>query len=249
MAVRSPDGSLQARAKVGDRAKLLIGGKEVGNVYHRGQDPNTLNNVITVYLYREALPGPWEVTLFGTDVIDGRYHVWIERNVSCPTCQSHFRAEDADPKSTTGTICNGRRTMAVGAFDNHDAEQRIGRFSSCGPTFDGRLKPDLCAPGVAVLAARSATRDTNNPAPLLTRMSGTSMAAPHVTGTIALIFQAAPRRLRIEETHNLLLKSARRVSLPDEIPDRIGIGFLDVVEAVDAARKVGVTASRSRRSM
>src|SRR5207237_5720900 len=123
-------------------------------------------------------------------------------------------------------------------FDNHDPEQRIGRFSSCGPTFDGRLKPDLCASGVSVLAARSATRDTNNPAPLLTRMSGTSMAAPHVTGTIALMFQAAPRRLRIEETRNLLLQSADKVNPPEDYPNRIGIGYLDSAAAVKAARAV-----------
>jgi len=238
LAVRSPDGSLQATVKIGERAKLVSGGKEVGNVYHRGQDPISLNNLISVFLYPEAPPGDWQLTLVGTDVIDGRYHAWIERDVSCPRCQSYFRAEDADPRSTTGTICNGRRTFAVGAYNGHSVEPRIAPFSSCGPTLDGRLKPDLCAPGVAILAARSATRDKNNPAPLLTRMSGTSMASPCVTGTIALMFQAASRRLRIEETHNLLLATAEKISIPDEIPDRIGIGFLDVSAAVEAARKI-----------
>jgi hypothetical protein len=70
-------------------------------------------------------------------------------------------------------------------------------------------------------------------------MSGTSMAAPHVTGTVALMFEAAPRRLRIEETHNLLLASAERVSIPEEFPDRVGIGYLDIEEAVKGARKLG----------
>lgn len=239
LGVRSPDGSLEARVRIGERAKLTAGGKEVGNVYHRSQDPISLNNHISVFLYPEAPSGPWEIILVGTDIIDGRYHAWIERDVSCPRCQSRFRPEDSDPRFTTGTICNGRRTFAVGAYDNHDPERRLGSFSSGGPTADLRLKPDLCAPGVGVLAARSATRDKNSPPPPVTRMSGTSMASPHVTGTIALMFQVAPRRLRIEETHNLLLESAERVSVPGELPDRIGIGFLDVSEAVGAARKVG----------
>jgi carboxypeptidase C (cathepsin A)/subtilisin family serine protease len=238
LAINSPESAITARVKIGERAKLMVGGTEVGNVYHRSQEANNLANHITIFLYKEAPAGAWEVTLVGTDVIDGRYHAWIERDVSCPKCQSRFRPEDASPRSTTGTICNGRRTFGVGAFDKHDTEPHLGHFSSSGPTLDGRLKPDLCAPGVSVLAARSATRDTKNPAPLLTRMSGTSMAAPHVTGTIALMFQAAPRRLRIEETHNLLLQSSQRVSIPDEIPDRIGIGFLNTSEAVDAARKL-----------
>jgi subtilisin family serine protease len=235
--VRSPDGSLAATVKIGERSKLKVGGKEVGNVYHRAQEPNNLDNHITIYLYKEAPSGEWEVSILGSDVIDGRFHAWIEREVACPKCQSHFRAEDADGHTTTGTICNGRRTIAVGAYNAHDAELRIGPFSSVGPTRDGRLKPDLCAPGVSVLAARSAPRE--GPAGPLTRMSGTSMAAPHVTGTVALMFQAAPRRLRIEETHNLLLQNARHVSIPEDIPDRIGIGFLDVDEAVEAARNVG----------
>jgi N-acetylmuramoyl-L-alanine amidase/outer membrane protein OmpA-like peptidoglycan-associated protein/GH25 family lysozyme M1 (1,4-beta-N-acetylmuramidase)/subtilisin family serine protease len=236
--VRSPDGSITARAKVGDRAKFMLGGKEVGNVYHRAQEPNNLDNHITIYLYKEAPAGEWEVTIIGTDVIDGHYHAWVERDVSCPKCQSRLRAADADPKSTTGTICNGKRTLAVGAYSAHDPEMRLGHFSSVGPTRDGRLKPDLCAPGVSVLAARSAPREKHDPVQLLTRMSGTSMAAPHVTGTVALMFQAAPRKLRIEETHNLLLQSARKVSVPEEIPERIGIGFLDVEDAVEAARKI-----------
>ena len=242
--VRSPDGSIAARAKIGDRSKFMVGGKEVGNIYHRGQEPNNLDNHITIYLYEEAPTGEWEVTLIGTDVIDGRYHAWVERDVSCPSCQAHLRQEDSDPRSTTGTICNGRRTLAVGAYNKHDPEMRLGHFSSVGPTRDGRLKPDLCAPGISVLAARSAPRPAHDPVQLCTRMSGTSMAAPHVTGTVALMFQAAPRRLRIEETHNLLLQSARKVSIPEDIPERIGIGFLDIEEAVDAAASLrGATAN------
>ena len=242
VAVRSPDGSIAARAAIGERSKFLVGGKEVGNVYHRGQEPNNLDNHITIYLYQDAPAGEWEVTLIGTDVIDGRYHAWVERDVSCPRCQSRLRPDDADPHCTTGTICNGRRTLAVGAYNTHDPEMRLGYFSSVGPTRDGRLKPDLCAPGVSVLAARSAPREKPETVQLLTRMSGTSMAAPHVTGTVALMFQAAPRRLRIEETHNLLLQSTRKVNVPEEIPERIGIGFLDVEEAVDAASKVTAAA-------
>ena len=236
--LRSPDGTISARAAVGERAKIMSGSTELGNVYHRGQEPNTLDNHISIFLYKEAPAGKWTVTLVGSDVIDGRFHAWIEREVGCPACQSRFVEEDADPRSTTGTICNGRRTIAVGAYNNHDPEQKIGPFSSVGPTRDGRLKPDLSAPGVSVLAARSAPRKGSDAAPPLTRMSGTSMAAPHVTGTIALMFEVAPRALRIEETHNLLLEHTRRVAIPEEMPDRIGIGFLDVEKAVEAARQV-----------
>jgi len=62
------------------------------------------------------------------------------------------------------------------------------------------------------------------------------MAAPHVTGTVALMFEASPRRLRIDETRNMLLQSADKVPPSDEYPDRVGIGYLDIEAAVEAAR-------------
>jgi len=237
--LRSPNQSIVARVKLGDRAQLKVSGVEVGNIYHGLQDSRNQDNHIDIFLYQKAAPGPWEVTLTATDVVDGRFHAWIERDAACPGCQSRLRAADAVSRSTTGTICNGLRTIAVGAYDRHDPELRIGRFSSSGPTRDGRLKPDLCAPGVSILSARSAPRDKTKKTPLVTRMSGTSMAAPHVAGTVALMFEAAPRRLRVVETRNLLLLSADRVSVQEDLANRVGIGYLDIKCAVEATRSVG----------
>jgi phosphatidylserine/phosphatidylglycerophosphate/cardiolipin synthase-like enzyme len=64
------------------------------------------------------------------------------------------------------------------------------------------------------------------------------MANPHCAGATVLVFEAAPRKLRIEETHNILLGTARRVSIPEDNLERIGIGFLDIAKAVEAARSV-----------
>src|SRR5262249_2608099 len=159
-----------------------------------------------------APAGVYEITLYAEDVADGRYHLWVERNPAGRRGQAEFVASDSRPQYTTGTICNGFRTIAVGAYDAHACRQKgdiaetgrpLAPFSSSGPTRDGRQKPDLCAPGVQVLGARSHPRHwpgelTGDGPPLLTRMSGTSMAAPHVTGTIALMFEAASRPLAIE---------------------------------------------------
>ncbi len=65
-------------------------------------------------------------------------------------------------------------------------------FSSRGPTADGRMKPDCVAPGERILSVRNDAKigaaTTATPATieqLYTEMSGTSMAAPHVSGLIA----------------------------------------------------------------
>lgn len=85
-------------------------------------------------------------------------------------------------------------------------------FSSRGPTADGRLKPELLAGGMFVISAfnRSAmdpanavqkTVDANNQSYYYTMDAGTSMAAPVVTGTVALLLQVNP-----ELTHDDLVK-------------------------------------------
>ncbi|MCF2146267.1 DUF2515 family protein [Desmonostoc muscorum LEGE 12446] len=236
--LHAPNGLLSQRVALGDQANLKIKGQVVGSIYHRGHEPNTLDNQINIFLYPSAPPGAWKVTLIAIDVVDGRFNAWIERDVALPHCQSRFRAEDAVNTCTTGTICNGFRTIAVGAYNSHSSEREIAGFSSAGPTRDGRTKPDLAAPGVSILAAKSAPRRSQAETSLLTRKSGTSMAAPHVTGTVALMFEAAGRPLPIEETRNLLLVSTQKAASEEDL-FRIGSGYLDIEKAVDAVRNIG----------
>lgn len=68
----------------------------------------------------------------------------------------------------------------------------VAALSSRGPSDDGRIKPDLIAPGVGIVAARSHDSDTPiHPYPanpdLYQYMSGTSMAAPLVAGAAAVV--------------------------------------------------------------
>lgn len=82
-------------------------------------------------------------------------------------------------------------------------------FSSRGPTSDGRIKPDLVAPGSYILSARS--RDTNSQGwassadPLYYFIGGTSMATPLVAGCAALV------REFLAEQHQLTTPSAALV--------------------------------------
>ncbi len=234
--VRSPDGRIEVRVPLGGQAAIEIGGREVGRAYHRAKDPGSGDNHVDIFLDPRAPAGCWQVVLTGEDVIDGRFHAWVERDAGCPSCQSRLDPGDADPATTTGTIANGFRSITVGAYDAHSGDRTLGAFSSCGPTRDGRLKPDLLAPGVRVLAARSASLGLGSDTPLLTRYSGTSMAAPHVTGTVALMFEAAARPLTIQETRKLLLSTTQPVRLEGEPAMRLGSGYLDIERAVEAAR-------------
>lgn len=176
--------------------------------------------------------GSWRLTLLPRQILDGRWHAWVERDSACRACQSRFDGREADPTHTTGSICNGFLSIAVGALDSTGGLPRPAPFSSSGPTRDGRAKPDCAAPGRAILAARSA--GISGPAPVLTRKSGASQAAPFVAGTIALTFEAARRPLTIHETRAVLLGTATPLSGAD--PLRVGAGAIDPLRAVTAAR-------------
>lgn len=86
-----------------------------------------------------------------------------------------------------GDPANLDEAIAVGSIHKSNPHSYgVSYFSSRGPTADGRMKPDLVAPGENILSARhqwpkqgSSARD------YYVEMSGTSMAAPHVSGLLA----------------------------------------------------------------
>lgn len=91
-----------------------------------------------------------------------------------------------------GDPANLDESIAVGSI--HKSKPHlygVSYFSSRGPTADGRGKPDLVAPGERILSCRAGANPRKKTREnLYVAMSGTSMAAPHVSGVVACFLSA-----------------------------------------------------------
>ncbi len=107
--------------------------------------------------------------------------------------------------------------LACGALDVNDS---IAGFSSLGPTYDGRIKPDICAPGVDVFVQE---RDGTF-SPLA---GGTSFATPLVSGACCVIKQTHPEATA-QEIRQAVMITGRRATHPDTV---YGWGEIDTYAA------------------
>jgi len=117
-------------------------------------------------------------------------------NTGYGTVGAQVRPTKVGLSNTINDPGNAELAITVGAT-HRDAPHTYGvsYFSSKGPTGDGRLKPDLVAPGERITSCaagsrkKSALQSANSPDSPTTAYyiedSGTSMAAPHVSGAIA----------------------------------------------------------------
>lgn len=134
-----------------------------------------------------AAPGEWALEAHGIDAPEGgEVHAWLERSPGAP---SRF-LDHADENVTLSIPGTAASVIAVGAVEAA-RPVRVGKSSSYGPTRDGQRKPLVCAPGVGVKAARGGSDDG------VTRKDGTSMAAPHVAGAIALLLSRCAKAGRV----------------------------------------------------
>lgn len=114
------------------------------------------------------------------------------------------------------TPADGERVIAVGSVNSAGT---VSSFSSRGPTYDGRVKPDFVALGEGVRMVGT-TGDT------YTTGSGTSYAAPAVSGAAALLLQAHP-----EWTAAVLYDSLRATAEVAAADSLAGYGFIDAFAA------------------
>lgn len=219
--LHTPYGSARGNRSIGP-----IKVEMYSNIYEAGKD-------IIVYasLARQDVGDlaekPWSLKIIATETSgEAVWHAWISSD-TCSTSREHFTPSsqyNITEYYTVGVPATARNAIAVGAYvtknrwtniygKTHEIIMEKGEllyFSGRGPTKDGRVKPDLTAPGSLIVAAKS----SNSPASELdiskyyTVKQGTSMSAPHVAGAAAIILQLFPHASP-RDVYLALVRSAR----------------------------------------
>ncbi|MEE9152167.1 MAG: S8 family serine peptidase [Thermoplasmata archaeon] len=132
------------------------------------------------------------------------------------------------------------KVIVVGAINDFETTSRdddvIASFSSRGPREDGALKPDVSAPG-ELITAPSHNSFRGYGFPRGTQASGTSFAAPHVAGVVALMLEVDPN-LTPDEVMEILHETAEARGEPydpglsEKYNTAYGWGIIDAYEAV-----------------
>lgn len=269
LVITTPGGD-SVRIASGDtaRAELSEGSLLVDNA---SEGPQAINGdrvaIMVLADLEESRPpaaGEWRIRVEGAGVRGtGHYHLWLLGGTFANvTSRTRLQGGTANSHLVTspGTA---RRAITVAAHvTRHEWPGMGGRsedfavkeplgdiafFSSPGPSRDGRLKPELSAPGKMVVSSAVPNGGAWRTLPSLLEtdgqhvaLLGTSMAAPHVAGTVALLLQHRPL-LTPEEARTLLIAGARSDAFtrrphtgePDGLPNaQWGHGKLDAEAAV-----------------
>jgi endonuclease G len=168
---------------------------------------------------------PWRLEIESGVVRQGTIDAWVERILSRPIAFTTHQNEE----TTLSIPATARTVIAVAAVGRKGEPFGVEGYSSRGPTQDGRQKPDVAAPGEEIMAARGGTDDGARPE------SGTSMAAPHVTGAIALALSRREKRRDREPGLKQLNAAQVRAALTQSVraydgnwTEGMGHGVLDV---------------------
>ena len=198
---------------------------------------------------------PMSVETLGTDANTDLYRV--RGDIYNSSANASLNAGDnaygvLSPSSAPSVICVGATTYRT-QYTNEAGELRtsdngsngsLAHYSSRGPTFDGRKKPDVVAPGTNVISSygstfiataannlahsRISTFSFNGRTYAWQSDTGTSLAAPVVAGTIALWLQADPT-LSPDDVRDIMSKTcSRHEALTSSCaPDDYGYGEID----------------------
>jgi serine protease AprX len=159
-----------------------------------------------------------------------------------------------DGHGTISSPCNSRKVITVGALNDRNtiesSDDTVTTYSSRGPTrLDLVAKPDILAPGNRIVSARAAgsqlddlyperrvAADPSQPSLIEHfELSGTSMAAPFVSGAAALMIEQDPTLTPATVKARLML-SAKKAAVGD--PFSTGAGALDILGALRTSGQV-----------
>jgi hypothetical protein len=219
------------------------------SVYSELYDASNGDNRIAIYLspfmsragVAGVTPGKWTIRLIGREIRDGGFHGWIERDDIAPIGRvgkkvywrfpSFFAAGSNVDESSVSSLACGPRVISVANLD--EATNRVSVTSSQGPTRDGRFKPEVAAPGMDILAASGFDADLP-----WVRMSGTSMASPHVAGVVGLML-AMSDKLTAAQIGGIIRRTAR--PLPGQTyawSNDAGYGQIDPLSCLREVREL-----------
>jgi len=173
---------------------------------------------------------------------------WGNDNGSLTTFQPDLRAlraagifavfsngNSGPERGTVGSPASLPEAFAVGATDSDD---EVASFSSRGPSRWGEIRPHVAAPGVHVRSTL--------PGGAYGAWDGTSMAAPHVSGIVALLRSVSPT---LSITRAALIITSTAVPLGNPIPNNdAGWGRVDAFAAVVALAQPGLVTGTVARA-
>ena len=200
--------------------------------------------------------GTWKITIYGSS---GRFDLWLSGSTMSASLSSNI--DNSMTVSTPGTAFNAITVGAYitkkrwtdlngNVLQNPNLVlNSASDFSSQGPTRDNRLKPEITAPGELIAASYSAEAPpsgeysifkssyTQWPNAYIARdgkhgiSQGTSFAAPHVAGTIALMLQQYPDKTS-DEIKQAIISTTRTDNFTGIVPNHTwGYGKLDALSA------------------
>lgn len=215
--LESPDGS---RVLVEDTREVRRYELQNASVYVYYGEPTPAQIKQEIYLEwilpentAGSLPeGIWGLWLIPEKIVGGVVDLWLPSTERIGL-SSGFPEPEPDTTLTIPSTADG--IIAVGAYDV--ARDAVASFSGRGDTADGRKAPTLVAPGVGVVTAA--------PGGGYTTRTGTSIAVPFVTGSVALmmewgIVQGNDPYLYGEKVKAYLIKGARRLPGQEKVPDK-----------------------------
>ncbi|MDI0265044.1 bifunctional germination protease/germinant receptor pseudoprotease CspBA [Clostridioides difficile] len=178
---------------------------------------------------RNAKRGVWKIRLVGVYIINGIYNLYLPNRV---LIKSGTRFRQVDPFFTINYPAIQDDLITVGAYNT--INNSLWQSSSRGPTIENRLKPDLVAPGVNIIAAYPGNKYAT--------ITGTAAASAHVAGAAAMYFQYTfadgryPNQAYVQKVKTFMQAGAKK-NLNTVYPNTsAGYGSLDVRGMFDVLR-------------